>query len=94
MSLLPLSLPPSLFIFKQLTSTGFWLSHYNRTHTLYDQASMLSELSVMLSEGSLKEPDCEVVELEGGAEEEGRRVREAIKKRGGGKGRKVLLKWI
>ncbi|GAA5969763.1 hypothetical protein JCM3765_003450 [Sporobolomyces pararoseus] len=88
-----LSIPPSLFIFKKLTSTGFWLSNWTQTHPV-ERISMMNYLANLVSSGKLKEPDTKVVVLEGSdAEVEGvmKGVMEELEV--GRSGKKVLLHW-
>jgi hypothetical protein len=48
----------------------------------------------MIAEGKLKEPEHEIVELSGNDDEVGSTIREVMKRNEGGKGRKVLLKFV
>ncbi|GAA5841334.1 hypothetical protein JCM5353_004152 [Sporobolomyces roseus] len=88
-----LSLPPSLFIFKKLTSTGFWLSNWTQTNPI-DRIKMMNSLSSMVSSGKLKEPETKVVVLEGSDREVEETVRELMKSLEEGRtGKKILLHW-
>ncbi|CAE6528547.1 unnamed protein product [Rhizoctonia solani] len=48
MSKEPLSLPTSLFIFKNLTSYGYWQSRWYETHTPEERQSMLQEITDLM----------------------------------------------
>ncbi|GAA5992876.1 hypothetical protein JCM11641_001370 [Rhodosporidiobolus odoratus] len=87
-----LALPPSLFIFKKLTSTGFWLSNWVQTHPV-ERQSMMQSLAKFVSEGKLKEPETEVVELDGTDEEVRGQLSKVMKRIEEGRGKKVLLHW-
>ncbi|GEM07262.1 mitochondrial trans-2-enoyl-CoA reductase [Rhodotorula toruloides] len=87
-----LALPPSLFIFRKLTSTGFWLSNWVQTHP-EERQTMMQSLAALVSSGKLKEPETEVVELEGTDEEVTRQLSEVMKKMEEGRGKKTLLHW-
>ncbi|GAA5897531.1 hypothetical protein JCM6882_003509 [Rhodosporidiobolus microsporus] len=89
-----LALPPSLFIFKKLTSTGFWLSNWVQTHPR-ERSTMMQRLASLTSSGALKEPETEVVELDGADEEVRLQLEEVMRRieEGTPGGRKVLLHW-
>ncbi|GAA6027202.1 hypothetical protein JCM8097_002480 [Rhodosporidiobolus ruineniae] len=87
-----LALPPSLFIFKKLTSTGFWLSNWVQTHPV-ERQSMLTSLAKLTSQGKLKEPETEVVELAGSDEAVKEKLGEVMSRIEEGRGKKVLLRW-
>lgn len=89
MSMQPLSLPSSLFIFKGLKSVGFWMSDWYKKHgTSEERIVMTKELVKLMEEGKMKAPIVEMVELTGTDEEIGQRAREAIKNV---KGQKVVF---
>jgi NADPH:quinone reductase-like Zn-dependent oxidoreductase len=90
MSMQPLSLPSSLFIFKNLKSRGFWMSDwYNKQGSdSEERVQMTKELIKLIEEGRLKEPKTEIVKLTGTGEEIGEKAREAIKTI---KGKKVIF---
>jgi len=54
MSKQPVNLPSSLFIFKNITSHGFWLSRWIDTHSKEERQAMLENLSKMIKDGKLK----------------------------------------
>ncbi|GAA5914738.1 enoyl-[acyl-carrier-protein] reductase [Sporobolomyces salmoneus] len=88
-----LSIPPSLFIFKKLTSTGFWLSNWTQTHPV-ERISMMNYLSDLVSQGKLKEPDTKVVALQGTDEEVEKTIKGVMEELEVGRsGKKVLLRW-
>ncbi|GAA5851120.1 hypothetical protein JCM8547_004138 [Rhodosporidiobolus lusitaniae] len=87
-----LALPPSLFIFKKLTSTGFWLSNWVQAHPK-ERANMMQALASLTSEGKLKEPETEVVELAGTDEEVTAQLSEVMARIEEGRGKKILLHW-
>lgn len=55
---------------------------------------MMNSLAAMVFRGELQEPEVEVVDLAGGVEEVARRVREVMKRGEGGRGKKVLLRFV
>ncbi|GAA6062503.1 hypothetical protein JCM10212_006352 [Sporobolomyces blumeae] len=88
-----LALPPSLFIFKKLTSTGFWLSNWSQTHPR-ERVEMMHSLSSMMASGKLKEPETQVVVLEGSDDEVEQVVSRVMQEQEQGRtGKKVLLHW-
>jgi len=95
MSKQPLTLPTSLFIFKNLKSVGFWQSRWYTKKSREEREELMKVLVELMSSGKLKEPEHEIVTL--GAhesdEEVSIRVREIVAKMAKGQyGRKVLLK--
>lgn len=89
MSMQPLSLPSSLFIFKGLKSVGFWMSDWYKKHgESKERRKMTEELVRLMEEGKMKAPLAEIVELTGSDEEIGAKAREAIKNV---KGKKVVF---
>lgn len=94
MSKSPLSLPTSYFIFKNLTSHGFWMSRWYDSHSKTDRERLLAELADMMISGKLDAPEHEIVTLKGTDEQVSDQVREAISKGTAGKhGKKVLLRF-
>ncbi|KAF5383834.1 hypothetical protein D9615_003675 [Tricholomella constricta] len=96
MSKQPLSLPTSLFIFKNLTSHGFWQSRWYSQKSRDEQKRLMDLLANLMSQGMLKAPSHEVISISAkeSDEEAGRKVREVIAKTTGGQhGKKVLLKF-
>ncbi|BGP16139.1 hypothetical protein JCM10213v2_004134 [Rhodosporidiobolus nylandii] len=87
-----LAIPPSLFIFKKLTSTGFWLSNWVQTHP-EERQTMMHKLAALTSQGKLKEPETKVVELDGTDDEVREQLSAVMKKIEEGRGKKVLLHW-
>ncbi|KAI0313272.1 hypothetical protein OF83DRAFT_1142143 [Amylostereum chailletii] len=94
MSKQPLSLPTSLYIFKNLKSHGFWQSRWYDRHSRKDRERLVEELVRMMSEGQLAGPKHEVVTIDRGESdsEATRKVRDVFAKISEGtKGTKVLL---
>ncbi|GAA5943728.1 enoyl-[acyl-carrier-protein] reductase [Sporobolomyces koalae] len=88
-----LAIPPSLFIFKKLTSTGFWLSNWSKENP-ESRITMMSYLASLVSQGKLKEPDTKVVVLEGTDEQVETGVSQVMQELEQGRsGKKVLLHW-
>jgi len=97
MSKQPLSLPTSLFIFQNLTSHGFWQSHWYANRTKQEQETVMQTLVKLMSQGKLKEPEHEIITVgdRESDEEAGRKVKEIITKMSEGQyGKKVLLKML
>ncbi|KAH8924040.1 NAD(P)-binding protein [Atractiella rhizophila] len=93
----PLSLPPSLYIFKGLVSQGFWLHKWSTSVDPAERKKMVYELAEMFESGDLEQPMCITLELGMDEEEEivSRKVREAVRDNmKGGQGKKTLLKWV
>ncbi|KAJ7432641.1 hypothetical protein B0H11DRAFT_2154665 [Mycena galericulata] len=96
MSKEPLSLPTSLFIFKNLTTAGFWQSRWYKTHTRNDQENLMKTLVDLVVQGKLKEPEYEILTISSRDSDEvaGEKVREMMAKISRGQyGKKVLLKF-
>ncbi|CEQ39031.1 SPOSA6832_00513 [Sporobolomyces salmonicolor] len=88
-----LALPPSLFIFKKLTATGFWLTNWVATHPR-ERTPMMHALAGLIADGKLKEPETEVVVLEGSDDDVRQRLSDVMKRLEEGRaGKKVLLHW-
>ncbi|KII87523.1 hypothetical protein PLICRDRAFT_112875 [Plicaturopsis crispa FD-325 SS-3] len=112
MSKQPFSLPTSLFIFKNLTSHGFWQSRWYQDHSLQERIALIQKLTELMTQGKvrecwpiefneilleyqLREPEHEIVVIEGSLsdEEATTRIRSTIAKMTDGRqGKKVLLK--
>lgn len=90
MSKQPLSLPSSLFIFKNLSSTGFWMTTWYKNCSFEERMSMTKELIGLIEAKKLKAPEAEVVSLSGSDEEVCKRAKEAIREV---KGKKVIFKF-
>ncbi|KAG6861333.1 hypothetical protein C0995_001312 [Termitomyces sp. Mi166 len=96
MSKQPLSLPTSLFIFKNLTCHGFWQSRWYKNSVRGDRVRVMQILANLISQGKLKEPAYEIVTIspKDSDEEAGQKVRDVIAKAVGGRqGKKTLLKF-
>ncbi|GAA5860416.1 hypothetical protein JCM1840_000252 [Sporobolomyces johnsonii] len=88
-----LALPPSLFIFKKLTATGFWLTNWVATHPR-ERTPMMHALAGLIADGKLKEPETEVVVLEGSDDDVAKTLRDVMQMLEEGRaGKKVLLHW-
>lgn len=53
MSKQPLSLPASLFIFKGLTTHGFWQSKWYKTHSREERQTLMSTLTKLIADGKV-----------------------------------------
>ncbi|RDB20888.1 putative trans-2-enoyl-CoA reductase, mitochondrial [Hypsizygus marmoreus] len=95
MSKQPLSLPTSLFIFKNLTAHGFWQSQWYLTRPREEQEQVMNTLVNLMGQGKLKPPKHEIVSIsaEDSDEEAGQKVRDVITKISEGQqGKKNLLR--
>ena len=92
MSKQPLSLPSSLFIFKKLTASGFWLSQWYEKSTPEARSEMAQDLIRLFEEGKLQAPMSETIEMGGSDEELGEQARNAVTQSLKG-GRKILLRF-
>ena len=90
MSMQPVSLPSSLFIFRNITSAGFWMTTWYRGCTSEQRRSMTDELCTLMRDGKLREPAVEIIRLSGSDKDIGRMAREAIRDI---KGKKVLFQF-
>lgn len=95
MSKQPLSLPTSLFIFKNLTAHGFWQSQWYKTRSAEERDELMKTIVQLIAEKKLDTPEIEVVKI--GKEESDTAASETIrgvfKALSEGKyGKKVLLK--
>ncbi|KAJ7115763.1 NAD(P)-binding protein [Mycena epipterygia] len=91
MSKEPLSLPTSLFIFKNLTTAGFWQTRWYNTHTRQDKENLMKTLVDLV----LKEPEHEILTIAAQDSDEvaGQKVRDILAKVAKGQyGKKVLFK--
>jgi len=77
MSKQPLSLPTSLFIFKNLTSHGYWQSRWYQSASLEQIQEQMEYLVELMYRGALQKPEHELVEL-GGTEAEAQQQVDAI----------------
>ncbi|KAF8548415.1 NAD(P)-binding protein [Imleria badia] len=91
----PLSLPTSLFIFKNLTCHGFWQTRWYDQKTLDERLQMMHTLTGLIREGKLGSPEHEILVVGSRESDSDAReiIRTAISRLGSGKyGKKVLLK--
>ncbi|KAF8738852.1 Zinc-binding dehydrogenase, partial [Rhizoctonia solani] len=94
MSRAPLSLPTSLFIFKNLTSYGYWQTRWYETHTSEERQSMLQEITELMLEDKLKAPEHEILTIPDSDEGATHLLREKLKQIDAGRyGKKLLLKF-
>ncbi|KAG1834994.1 hypothetical protein DFJ58DRAFT_821102 [Suillus subalutaceus] len=95
MSKEPLSLPTSLFIFKNLTCHGFWQTRWYSDKSLEQRQELLKTLTALMRDGKLLDPDHEVFTI-GGTESDvsaSEKIRNLVARLGQGKyGKKVLLR--
>ncbi|KAI8916881.1 hypothetical protein BC831DRAFT_485836 [Entophlyctis helioformis] len=63
MSKEPVTLPTSLYIFKDLRCQGFWMNKWYLTHTLADRQAILSDLFDLVRAGKFKEPIADVLSI-------------------------------
>ncbi|KAF7971301.1 hypothetical protein HWV62_21462 [Athelia sp. TMB] len=94
MSKQPLSLPTSLFIFKNLQSVGFWQSRWYKEKTKEERETLMRTLVELFNSGKLKEPEHEILTLRADESDEAAttRLRGVLSKMAEGQyGKKVLL---
>ncbi|KAF5316098.1 hypothetical protein D9619_006179 [Psilocybe cf. subviscida] len=92
----PLSLPVSLFIFKNLTTHGFWQSRWYKQRTAAEREELMKTLVGLMKEKRLDTPEHEIVQIAKGEsdEEASRKLRDVLTAMGEGRyGKKVLLKF-
>jgi trans-2-enoyl-CoA reductase len=53
MSKQPLSLPTSLFLFKNLTAHGFWQSRWNQDRSRVEKENVIQHLVELISQGKV-----------------------------------------
>ncbi|PPQ63299.1 hypothetical protein CVT24_006744 [Panaeolus cyanescens] len=91
----PLSIPISLFIFKDLTCHGFWQSRWYIKKPAAEREQLMKNLVSLMKEKKLDTPEHEIVTVsaEEGNEEASRRVQQLMQAMTEGRyGKKVLLK--
>ncbi|OSD03054.1 NAD-P-binding protein [Trametes coccinea BRFM310] len=90
MSKKPLSLPTSLFIFKNLCAQGFWQSRWYQQHSRQERENLMKTLA----DFKLKEPEHEILDLSTESSDEAatQRLRDVLVKMEEGFGKKVLLR--
>lgn len=95
MSKEPLSLPTSLFIFKNLTCHGFWQTRWYSDKSSEQRQELLETLTALMRNGKLQGPNYEVLTI-GGTESDvsaSVKIRDLVARLGQGMyGKKVLLK--
>ena len=58
MSKQPLSLPASLFIFKSLTTHGFWQSRWYKEHSRVEREALVATLTKLIADGKVRDLSC------------------------------------
>lgn len=95
MSKEPLSLPTSLFIFKNLACHGFWQTRWYSNKSLEQRQELLKTLAALMRDGKLRDPDHEVFTI-GGTESDvsaSEKICNLLARLGQGMyGKKVLLR--
>jgi len=89
-----LSFPPSVFIFDNLTAHGFWQTGWYEQKSLEERARATEELVKYMAVGKFKEPNHEIVKIDGklSDEEATEIVRGVMNKLSSGScGKKILL---
>ncbi|KAI6038001.1 hypothetical protein EDC04DRAFT_3114038 [Pisolithus marmoratus] len=90
MSREPLSIPTSLFIFKNLTCHGFWQSLWYNRNSMQERKRLMENLVGLMRHGKLRCPEHEVLEI---GERDEEKISEVMRRLQDGRhGRKVLLK--
>jgi len=65
MSREPVTIPTTLFIFKDLRSVGFWLTNWSASATMEQRRQMFGDLTEMYAKKQLREPAMEEIKLAG-----------------------------
>ncbi|ESK91907.1 mitochondrial enoyl [Moniliophthora roreri MCA 2997] len=99
MSKQPLSLPTSLFIFKNLAALGYSQARWNDTHSREEFRNLIHVVAKMLDRkgAGLRAPQHEIVNIsaEASDEEATRNVRDIFSSLSNGRfGKKVLFRWM
>lgn len=55
MSRNPVMIPTGLFIFKNISAHGFWMTHWSKSHTVEERRVMIEELVGWIAAGKLKQ---------------------------------------
>jgi len=63
MSKQPLSLPTSLFIFKNLTAHGFWQSRWYKDKSQFEQEALIYKLVQLMLDNKLAPPSHEIITI-------------------------------
>ncbi|KAF8603798.1 trans-2-enoyl-CoA reductase [Ceratobasidium sp. AG-I] len=96
MSKSPLSLPTSLFIFKNLTSYGYWQTRWYESHSSEERQSMLREITDLMLSDKLKAPEHEILSIKSDLSDEAatQSLRDKLEQIDAGRfGKKLLLKF-
>ncbi|CAE6401208.1 unnamed protein product [Rhizoctonia solani] len=90
----PLSLPTGLFIFKNLTSYGYWQTRWYETHSPEERQSMLQEITDLMLADKLGAPEHEILVIPESEKDATRVLREKLMLIDAGRyGKKLLLKF-
>ncbi|KAL0953383.1 hypothetical protein HGRIS_004622 [Hohenbuehelia grisea] len=95
MSKQPLSLPTSLFIFKNLTAHGFWQSQWYAQKGRKEQEKLMKTLVHFMSQDGLKAPEHEIVSIKAQETDEAasEKIQTLISRIAEGRyGKKIMLK--
>ncbi|KAJ8082589.1 hypothetical protein AAF712_012526 [Marasmius tenuissimus] len=95
MSKKPLSLPTSLFIFKNLVSRGFWQTRWSKENSRHKKEALIGTLAEWMAGKKLKAPEHEIVTIskEDSDEVASQKIRDVLTRVSEGKvGKKVLLR--
>jgi len=88
------TLPPSVFIFNNLTAHGFWQTEWYKQRSPEERARVTVDLVKYMATGEFKEPNHAIVKIDGklSDEEATKIVREVVNRLASGSGgKKVLL---
>ncbi|KAI1796596.1 NAD(P)-binding protein [Ganoderma leucocontextum] len=90
MSKKPLSLPTSLFIFKNLCTHGYWQHRWYQDHSRRQRENLMRTLTKL----KLKEPEHEILDLSGEASDEAatKKLQETLIRMETGFSKKILLR--
>lgn len=96
MSKQPISLPTSLFIFKNLTAHGFWQHQWNLSKGKQEKKQLIDQLINLMQQGKLRAPDHQLVSISPNESDDQvtDKVTSALKSLAEGRlGKKLLLKF-
>ncbi|KAL7746518.1 mitochondrial 2-enoyl thioester reductase [Sorochytrium milnesiophthora] len=63
MSREPVTIPTSLFIFKNIRCQGFWMAEWNQRHMRAEREAMLAEIVALAQQGLFRPPAATMIEL-------------------------------
>jgi len=94
MSKSPISIPTSLFIFKNLTCHGYWQSRWYEGHTPEERFDLIQEIVGMMETDQLKAPSHEIITLQGTDHDIEATVQEVMARGATGRlGKKILFRF-